>query len=81
MTFEKKDNIIIENVNQLIVINLIFAGMAELADAMDLGSIGFFAVQVQVLLPAETKQSRHLAGTVLSLGEKGDLNLTNPAGI
>ena len=81
MTFEKKDNIIIENVNQLIVINLIFAGMAELADAMDLGSIGFFAVQVQVLLPAETNQSRHLAGTGLSLGEKGDLNLSNPEGI
>ena len=31
--------------------DLVFAGMAELADAPDLGS-GGFPVQVQVLLPA-----------------------------
>ena len=35
---------------------MFFAGMAELADALDSGSNGRKAVQVQVLLPAPNEQ-------------------------
>ena len=52
-----------------------FAGMAELADALDSGSSGGDFVQVQVLLPAP-KQSGHLWGVRFCFG--GD-RLAEPA--
>ena len=44
-------NAVIVNKNLLFSFNFIDAGMAELADALDLGS-SVYDVQVQVLLPA-----------------------------
>ena len=46
---------------------IINAGMAELADALDSGSNGRKAVQVQVLLPAPKNKGLHPQSFVFSL--------------
>ena len=56
LTNEEKCDIISKvNLRRHLSLRHIYAGMAELADALDSGSNGRKAVQVQVLLPAPWK--------------------------
>ena len=60
---------------------ILFAGMAELADALDSGSSEVTFVQVQVLLPAPTIWRRASARLHIFRFGYGSQNLPNAAGV